>query len=456
MEIPAQTAAEQWKGPALPRLLRPLVAEQLLGVTMGVADTVMVASIGEFALSGVSLVDTINNLFIIAFSALATGGSVVVSQYIGRRDERKAARSAIQLVYASLAASLLITAAGVFLRRPLLSLVYGGIRPEVMAAADTYFLISSLSYPFLALYNASAALFRSMGNGRTPMLTALMVNVLNVGGNALLIFGFRMGVAGAALATLASRAAAASILAVLLTYGGYRRSPVSLSGLFRTRIDIPIIKTILRIGIPAGVENSMFQTGRILVSRIFTSFGTAAIAANAIATSINSFSYMPGSAFGLGLLTVAGQCMGAGDREAAKKYTKRIMQWGCLSLALINGIILLLINPIAGIFNLSPETARLLKIYLTIHSIAAPLFWPFAFILPNALRAAGDARYCMITSALTMWLVRISAAYILAYATEIRSAAVWIAMGIDFAVRGAFNLSRWLGGRWQEKRVLGD
>jgi putative MATE family efflux protein len=422
---------------------------------MGIADTYMVTIIGEHAISGVSLVDVINNLFIIAFGALATGGSVVVSQYIGRNDEKCSALSARQLVYASTGASLAIMAVGVFLRRPILSLIYGRIEHEVMEAADIYFFITALSYPFLALYNASAALFRSMGNSRVPMLTALLVNILNIGGNALLIFGFRMGVAGAAWATLVSRGAAAFLLTSLLLRGRYRRSPVSLSGLFKIRIDWPIIKIILGIGIPNGVEGSMFQIGKILVSRIFTSFGTAAIAANAISTTINSLSYMPGNAFGLGLLTVAGQCIGAGDPEAAKRYTAKIIKYGYVVLVIINGILLLRINPITGIFGLSPEAARLLKNYLMIHSIFAPLFWPLAFILPNALRAAGDVRYCMITSTITMWVVRITAAYILAYATPIASAAVWLAMGLDFIVRGTFNLARWKSGRWQEKKVLG-
>jgi putative MATE family efflux protein len=449
-----QIVPEQWTGKSLFRLFWPLVVEQLLGVTMGIADTVMVTTIGEFAVSGVSIVDVINNLFIIAFGALATGGAVVVSQYIGRGDENHSASSSRQLVYVSAGAAVIATVIGVFLRRPILSLVYGAVEAEVARAAETYFFISALGYPFLALYNAAAALFRSMGNSRVPMLTALLVNVLNIGGNALLIFGFRMGVAGAALATLASRGLAALILIVLLMRGRYRRSPVSLSGLFRLRIDLPIIKSILYVGIPNGVENSMFQVGKIMVARIFTSFGTAATAANAIATAINSLSYMPGNAFGLGLLTVVGQCIGAGDNGAAKKYTARIMKWGYLVLIVINGSVLLSMNGIVGIFGLSLQTAQLLKSYLWIHGIAAPIFWAPAFILPNALRAAGDVRYCMIVSSITMWTIRITTAYILAYSLGIGPAAAWYAMGADFVVRGLFFTARWTSGRWQGKKVI--
>ncbi|MDR2049552.1 MAG: MATE family efflux transporter [Treponema sp.] len=449
-----QTRPEQWTGKSLFRLFWPLVAEQLLGVTMGIADTVMVKTIGEFAVSGVSIVDVINNLFIIAFGALATGGAVVVSQYIGKGDKKRSALSAKQLVYVSAGAAAAALAVGVFLRRPILSLIYGAVEKEVARAAETYFFISALGYPCIALYNAAAALFRSMGNSKVPMLTALLVNILNIGGNALLIFGFRMGVAGAALSTLASRGLAAFILIALLLRGRYRRSPVSLSGLFKARIDVPILKSILYVGIPNGVENSMFQVGKIMVARIFTSFGIAATAANAIATSINSLSYMPGNAFGLGLLTVVGQCIGAGDNVAAKKYTARIMKWGYLVLIVINGSMLLFMNRIVGIFGLAPQTAQLLKSYLWIHCAAAPVFWAPAFILPNALRAAGDVRYCMVVSSITMWTIRITTAYILAYPLGIGPAAAWYAMGADFVVRGLCFTLRWTGGRWQGKKVI--
>jgi putative MATE family efflux protein len=421
---------------------------------MGIADTVMVKTIGEFAVAGVSIVDVINNLFIIAFGALATGGAVVVSQYIGRGDEKRSALSSRQLVYVSAGAAVVTMIIGVFLRRPILSLIYGDIEKDVALAAETYFLISALGYPFLALYNAAAALFRSMGNSRVTMLTALLVNILNIGGNALLIFGFHMGVAGAALSTLVSRGLAAFILITLLLRGRYRCGPISLSGLFRVRIDFSIIKSILYVGIPNGIENSMFQVGKIMVARIFTSFGTAATAANAIATAINSFSYMPGNAFGLGLLTVVGQCIGAGDGGAAKKYTARIIKWSYLVLFIINGSVLLAINRIVGIFSLGPQTAQLLKSYLLIHGIAAPLFWVPAFILPNALRAAGDVRYCMVVSSITMWIVRITTSYILAYSLGIGPTAAWYAMGADFAVRGLFFTLRWTGGRWQGKTVI--
>ncbi|MDR1374884.1 MAG: MATE family efflux transporter, partial [Treponema sp.] len=301
-----------WNNRTLFRLLGPLIVEQVLTITIGLADTIMVAQVGMYAVSGVSLVDQLNLLLVIAFGALATGGTVVVSQFIGRRDERNARLASRQLMYTSVAVSLLIMAVTLLLRRPVLRLIYGRIAPEVMAAAETYFWLSAVSYPFLAVYNTAAALFRSAGNSRITMFISILANMINIGGNALLIYVCRLGVAGAALATLISRAmAAAALAAMLMTPGSsVRFRAVSLRGIFKISLAPSIIASILRVGIPSGVESSMFQIGKVLVSRIFTAFGTAAIAANAVAAALTAFPFMPAQACALAILTVVGQCIG--------------------------------------------------------------------------------------------------------------------------------------------------
>jgi putative MATE family efflux protein len=447
---------ERWNNRALFLLLWPLVVEQLLGVTMGIADTVMVTQVGEVAVSGVSLVDTINNLLILAFSALATGGSVVVSQYIGRKSPVSAAAASRQLIYASAVISFIIMVITLIFQRPALRLIYGNIEPDVMRASEIYFLITTLSYPSLAVYNAAAALFRSIGNSRVPMLIALLVNIMNIAGNALFIFVFHMGVAGAALSTLISRIAAAVILVAMLIYGSYRTSPVSLKGLFHISIEPRMIRNILNVGIPSGIENSMFQFGKILVSRIFTTFGTAAIASNAVCTAITSFSYMPGNAFGLALVTIVGQCIGAREHEGAKRYTVKILKMAHIFLIGVNILILIFMEPLVNCFNLSAEAHRLTKSYLLVHAIMTPIFWPESFTLPNALRAAGDARFCMVVSSITMWTVRVTLAYIISYALGVGPLGVWIAMTGDFVVRSACFTKRWRKGRWREKTVIAE
>jgi Na+-driven multidrug efflux pump len=217
-----------------------------------------------------------------------------------------------------------------------------------------------------------------------------------------------------------------------------------------------MIRNILNVGIPSGLESSMFQIGRLLTQRIFTSFGTRAFAANAIASVVNSFSFMPGMAYGMALITIVGQCVGAGDYGAAKKQTARIMKISYLTLFIISGLIYIFMEPLIGLFSLSPEAHSMAKSFLRVHCISMALGWPLSFGLPNALRAAGDARYVMIVAVVSMWTVRVSAAYLLVYPLGVGPLGVWLAMGADFVVRGTCYLTRWRRGAWQTKRVIDD
>jgi putative MATE family efflux protein len=357
-------------------------------------------------------------------------------------------------MYISFAISLLIMVFTLVLRRPMLSLIYGRIDADVMASAEIYFLLSALSYPFLAIYNSSASLFRSAGNSRITMFIAVLVNVLNLGGNALLIYGFGMGVAGAGIATLVSRAAAALVLTLLLVRD--RVSGISLDGLFKVKLDGPVIQSILKVGIPSGVESSMFQMGKILTSRIFASFGTAAMAGNAVAASINSLSFMPANAFGIAMLTIVGQCLGARDIEGAKRNTKKLMIFTHGSVAAFSILTVILMDTGIGLFNLSPEASVIAKHLLLIHCITSPIAWPGSFTLPNALRAAGDAKYCMYVAAASMWAVRVSGSYLCAYTLGFGPAGVWYAMIADWCVRTVFYIRRWNKGQWQNNQVLAE
>jgi putative MATE family efflux protein len=433
-------------------LIWPLVIEQVLAVTMGVADTVMISSVGEHAVSAVNIVDNINNLLIIAFAALATGGAVVVSQYIGRRDNRNAGEAAKQLVYAVSIISLIIMIFAFILRRPIIRIIYGNMSADVMEAAAIYMMITCLSYPFLAIYNANAALFRAVGNSGITMRIALLVNIINIGGNAFLIFVLHMGVAGAALSTLTSRALAAVITLILLLRGHGR--PIRMDGILKVCFLRSMLRSILNVGIPSGLESSMFMVGRLLTQRIFPIFGTAAMAGNAVAGVVNSFSFMPGSACGMALLTIVGQCVGAGDYHAAKKQCGRVMKITYVITAVLSLFIWIFRNPLIGIFHLSAEARGFGVLFLQIHCISMILAWPLSFALPNALRAAGDARYVMWVATISMWTLRVSMSYIFTFALGLGPLGVWLAMGADFIGRGSFYLGRWLRGRWQDKRVI--
>jgi putative MATE family efflux protein len=443
---------EKWNSRVLFQLLWPLIVEQILSVTVGMADTVMITVVGEHAVSGISLVDQISILLILAFGALATGGSVVISQYIGRRDAKKASDAAKQLIYASAVVSFGLMIFAVAFKTPVLRFIYGSIEGDVMEAAETYFFISALSYPALAIYNAAAALFRSMGNSRVTMAASIVMNLVNIGGNAALIYGLHMGVEGAALSTLASRIIAGLILMVLLVRG--RRNTVSLKGLFRVKFEPYLMNNILKIGVPSAIENSVFQLGKLLVSRIATDFGTSAIAANAITGVINSFAMMPAGAFGLAMLTIVGQCIGAEDYDGAKFFTRRLMILVYAEVAVFSIFTLVFLNPIIGIFSLSPDAQDMTRQFVWVLTIMSVIAWPPAFTLPNALRAAGDVRYVMVVSIVIMWLVRVIGSYIYAYALGFGVIGIWYGMVTDWCVRTVFYVIRWNRGRWREKNVL--
>jgi Na+-driven multidrug efflux pump len=276
---------------------------------------------------------------------------------------------------------------------------------------------------------------------------------MNIGGNAFLIMGLKLGVTGAALSTLLSRTAAAIVTFYMLTAS---RAPISLSGIFRVRLSRNMVHSILNVGIPSGLESSMFMVGRLLTQRIFTTFGTSAMAGNAIAGVVNSFSFMPGTAFGMALLTIVGQCIGAGDYRSAKKETAKIMKMAYATLIVLSALIYVFMDPLLSLFSLSPTANEYAKSFLRIHCISMMIGWPMSFALPNALRAAGDARYVMLVASVSMWTVRVSAAYLLSYTLKVGPLGVWLAMGADFISRGSFYLVRWIRGKWQEKKVIED
>jgi putative MATE family efflux protein len=453
LDVPPVTfTPPDWNNKKLFSLLWPLIVEQLLMVMMGIVDMVMVSSVGEHAVSGVSLVDSINFLIITAFNAMATGGSVVASQYIGRKDGKNACRSARQLVYISLFISLIMMVLTMSFCRKVLELVYGNIADDVMRSAQVYFLITALSYPFLALYTSASSLFRSMGNSKVSMNTAVIVNIINIGGNAMFIYGMGLGVAGAALSTLIGRIIAAAVLIYLLMQDWL--NIINLKGITKIKLEPDMIKRIFNIGIPSGLESSMFQIGKILITRIFTSFGTAAIAANAVGATINSLAFMAGSGFGMGLMIIAGQCIGAGDYEGVKRHTKKILKLSYLTYFIINVYIFVFMNQIIGFFNLSAEAHQMCVVFLQIHCVTSTLFWCPSFVLPNVLKAAGDARYIMIVAISTMWTIRVCSAYLMAFPMGLGPKAVYLAMGADFLFRGIFFTKRYLNGCWKEKRVI--
>lgn len=430
---------------ALRQLIVPLVIEQALAVLVGMMDTMMVASVSEAAMSGVSLVDQINYVIICLLAALATGGAVVSSQLLGARDQKKACESANQLMLVVLALSLSIMALSLGFCRPLLSLAYGSIEKDVMDAAVTYLWITALSFPFLAVYNGAAALYRSMGKSRSTMYVSMLMNAINVAGNALLVYVFKLGVAGVAIPTLVSRAVAAVVMYAMLL--NQRHEIHLIRGGYRP--DFPMIRRILRIAVPSGVENSLFQLGRVLVVSIISTFGTAQIAANAVANTLDSMGVLLAGAINLAVITVVGQCVGAQDFDQVKYYARKLLLIAYAANAVMNGLVLALLNPLLSLFNLSQAAYDLGRILVIIHAGCAILLWPAAFTLPNSLRATNDVSFTMYVAIGSMAVFRILTSYILGARMGMGAIGVWIGMVIDWIFRASAFVWRWKSEKWR-------
>jgi putative MATE family efflux protein len=449
---PSPAAAPLFTRHALIVLLLPLIAEQALNVTIGLADTLMVSSIGEAAVSGVSLVDSFNTLMIQILSALATGGAVVTSQYIGRREGKNAQAAAAQILFIMLAFSCtiaLIVAGG---RTFLLRAIFGSIDADVMNYARTYFLLSALSYPFMGMYSAGAALFRAQGNSKISMFSSLVMNIVNIGGNAILIFGFGMGVMGAALASLVSRAIACFAVLFLLQHPD---STLRLEHLADLKPNGALIRRILDVGIPNSVENSMFQIGKLAVSSLVSTMGTSAIAANAVASTLTTFLNIPANAVGMATLTVVGQCIGAGEKKQARHYSSRLLLVAYVGAWVMNLSALLFLNRAAvSLYHLSAESQAIALEVMVWFNIISLFVWPSSFTLPNILRAAGDSRYTMQASILSMWLFRVGFCYVAVKCFNGHLLSIWMGMFLDWGFRSLLFGLRYFSGKWMDKKVI--
>lgn len=443
--------APLFTGSDLIKLIIPLIIEQTLAVSIGLVDTIMVSQVGEEAVSGVSLVDSINTLLIQILSALATGGAVVCSQYLGKNDTKSVKKSAGQLIDVMTLCSLFLMIIVLFFNRFILSGIFGKIDANVMDYARIYFIISAISYPFLGLYNAGAALFRSIGDSKTSMSSSLIMNLINIIGNYILIFVFDMGVLGAAIATLISRVISAIYITNLIIK---KDTLIRIDSLKYLRLDSNIIGKLLKIGIPSGLENGIFQIGKLSVSSLTSTFGTSAIAANSIASNICSFSNIPGNAMGLAMITVVGRCIGAKEHTQAKTYSKKLLIYSYCGLWCTNLLMSIFARNIVSIFNLSQVACDISVQLIHSFSLVAILIWPLSFTLPNTLRAAGDAKFTMIVSISSMWLFRVFSSYFLAGYLKMGVLGVWVGMYIDWVFRSMFFLYRYLKGKWLEIKLI--
>ena len=412
-------------------LIWPLLLEQLLTVLVGMADILMISFAGKEAISGVSLVDSMNYLVIQVLYAMSAGGTVVCARSIGEGKPAKASRAGAQLMILTLAGAVCITAGFLIGDRRLLSLLFGRVETAVLDNASLYLLITCLSFPFLALYNSGAAIFRAAGNTKIAVRVSLYMNLINVAGNALCILVLHMGVAGVAIPTLISRIVAALCILIRLQRRDHALRIPSLSAF---RPQGALLKSILSIGLPNGAESCFFQLGKLMIQSLVSTLGTASIAAFAVACNLATWLYLPGNALGAAMITIVAQCCGAGKKEQARYYTRRLI---CLNYIILFFICLIMT---AGrifwvsCYHLTGESAMLAEGLILIHC-AAMIIWPLAFLLPYYFRASGRPGLTMAVAIFAMWTFRIGLAYVYVRVLHMNVLGVWYAMFVDWIFR---------------------
>lgn len=432
-------------------LLIPLIVEQFLNSLMGMVDTMMVSNIGSTAISAVSLVDAINNLIVQLFAAMAAGATIVCSQYLGRKDRENSNKTAKQVVIAMLAISCLITVIGIGQRTWLLQSIFGTVEDAVMEQSMTYFFITALSYPFLALFSAGSAFYRAGGNSRFPMRISVTANLINIIGNIILIFGFKKGVAGAALATLISRMFCTGVIFYFLHKPN---QPIVIDEYGKIRLDLKRIARVLAIGLPAGIENGMFQFGKLAIQSTVSKMGTVAMAAQAMTNILENVNGIAGAAVGIGLMTVVGQCMGAGRKEEAKYYIVKLTVYAEVLLTLSCLFAMLITKPATLLGGMEEESAKLCFNLMLAITVVKPLVWTLSFVPAYGMRAAGDVKFSMTVSTLTMWFCRVALVIYLFNVWGLGPIAVWIGIFMDWTVRAFIFSIRFLRGKWLEKEVI--
>lgn len=432
-------------------LLIPVVLEQLLNSIMGTADTMMVSNVGSAAISAVSLVDSINILVIQAFSALAAGGAIVCAQYIGQQNQERANESARQVLFIITLISIVVSAICLGFKKPLLRLIFGSVEADVMRASEIYFFYTALSFPFIALYDAAASIFRAQDNTKGPMTISMISNIMNIVGNAIMIWGFHMGVAGAAIATLISRIFCALVVLIQLRRD---RQPIVVRDYLKIRPDWPMIGRILGIGITSGVENSMFQLGKLAIQSTVSTLGTVAIAAQAMTNILENLNGIAGIGVGVGLMTIVGQCMGANRKDEAVYYIKKLSVIAEVTIIVSCLLVFILTRPVTMLGGMEKTSADMCWHMVMWITIVKPIMWVLAFVPAYGLRAAGDVKFSMISSCAVMWLCRFCLSVLLIRGLGFGPMGVWIGMFADWTVRAVLFTWRFHNRKWLEHKVI--
>lgn len=430
------------------KIIIPVLIEVTLTRVIGIVDSAMVAHAGEAAVSGVSLVDSVNLLFMYTFTALASGGAVVISQTIGAKKSQLACEGAKQLFWLVTAVGFVLSVVLLVFHKDVLRMIFGSVEKSVMDSACDYFFYTLIGFTFLSISSACSAIFRAMGDTKRGMKVSLITNIINVCGNAILIFGFKLGAAGAAISTSVSYVVGACIMFVAVSK---RTNEVYIDKVYSYKPDWRLVRRICAIGIPNGLENCMFQFGKVITQSLVSGLGTVSIAANAVANTLTSLQYIPGNTTNVSTVPVVGRCVGAGENEQAKKNAFKLVAITYIMLWVIALVMVIFSNQLIGMFNISDSASRIAKYLLILHSILACIMWPICFVMPTSFRAAGDVRFSLILSVIVMWICRVGASIVFVKYMGLGVEGVWYAMFFDWIVRLPFLVVRYIRGTWLTK-----
>jgi len=432
-------------------IILPVLADQAFLILISLFNTAMISSSGVAAVSAVSMVDSLNIFIVNVFIALATGGTVIVSQYKGSGRGDVVTRAASQALSTVTVVSSAIAVLVLVFHDPTLNLLFGRADADVLDNARIYLIGNCITYPLLGLYSAITGVLRGIAETRVCLVLSLIMNLTYLGLNVLFIVGFDMGVEGLVISLILAKVLGAAAATVyILKYCPKLR--------FRIRdvlhVDLTIIKKILFIGLPFAAEQMFFNGGKLLTQTYIVQFGTMAITANAISGSISMLSQIGGAALSIAIVTVVGQCIGRGDIEDARRYVRAFIGLSTITLTVALVLILPLFPLLMALFSPPDEIVPLIFQLTLMLLLAQPLFWSISFILPSALRAAGDSRFTSITSMLTMWLLRVILGYVLGVTLGFGVIGVWAAMITEWLVRGVIFTLRFRGDKWFRHKLV--
>ena len=447
----------------LVKMMIPLMIQQILNITVGVVNSVMVSHAGDAAVSGVSLVNTMDGMLIIFFTALVTGGAVVLSQAVGKGDIKGISDAAKQLMYAATILACVLTVTVLIFRHQLLDMLFGAVEADVMQSAHDYFFPVALSFPLLAISESIHACFRADGKTFDSLMVSFIINIVNIIGNCIFVLGFEMGAFGSAISTVVCRFVGVVILLVMISN---KKRTVHMEHLLRYKPDFMVIKKILHIGVPNGIENTLFQFGRLVTQTLIALLPTAAIAAHSVALNIANYQYAVNTAFCCAAIPVIGQCIGADREDQAKYYSWLLMKLEYVMMWVIIVLTVVLLRPLLSTYDVSAAAKELAYWLVISHSVVVAIIYPLGFLLPSVFRAASDVKFTLVVSMLSMWGIRIAFAYVLALPEvslfglfsfdgfNMGMWGVWIAMMLDWVCRAVLYTIRFFTDKWLLVRKL--